>query len=174
MSALKDYVLKSGSSTVNQAQAAVGVNRSVHLCDLLLGRQGCQGCHLDFTLLQAKHLRHQDPRLTPPTDLRPPLQILYVIGPMGGSADSVAASVVDMLSTIRSTGAHLILDQRQQRADDERAASGKQGWQLVAQTLASSRRHQTQDVTALHGRIDHLTLLRPVNMASQYMPLRKP
>ena len=74
-----------------------------------------------------------------------------------------------MPSACRSTGTHLILDQRQQWANDKRAASRKQGWQLVAQTLAASRGHQTQHVTALHGRIDYLTLLRPVNMASQHM-----
>ena len=76
----------------------------------------------------------------------------------------MAASVAWMPSASGSEGAHLILDQRQQWADDERAASRKQGWQLVAQTLATSRGHQTQDIAALHGRIDYFTLLRPVNI----------
>ena len=70
--ALKDHLLKSGGSTVNQAQTVVCVDRSVDVSNLLLGRQGCQGRHMNATLLQAEHLRRQDPRLRPPTGPRPP------------------------------------------------------------------------------------------------------
>ena len=53
---------------------------------------------------------------------------------------------------------HLILDERKQRADDQRDAIAEKGWQLIAQALAASRWDQAQGVSALQGAVDDLPL----------------
>ena len=74
---------------------------------------------------------------------------LILIGTKKGAGNVVAQQTHD-----------LVVNERQQRRDDDRHAVGTDGWQLVTQTLATSGRHQDECVAASHRGVDDLTLDR--------------
>jgi len=67
------------------------------------------------------------------------------------------------LLNVGGSGAHLVLDERQEGRDDQGAAALQQGRQLVAEGLAATGRHEAHHISALHGGIYHLLLLRPAS-----------
>ena len=56
-------------------------------------------------------------------------------------------------------GVHLVLHQSDERAHHDRRSLLNEGRQLVAEGLASTRRHDHEDVLAVHQAVDHLFLL---------------
>jgi hypothetical protein len=60
---------------------------------------------------------------------------------------------------LREHGLHLVLDERDERADDHGEPVLEHRGQLVAERLAAARGHDHEDVAARHGRVDHGALV---------------
>jgi len=64
---------------------------------------------------------------------------------------------------------YLVLDEGQERGDDKCTTGFQHGRQLVAEALASSRGHEAEHVSTLHGGIYHLLLLLPAHLSAHML-----